>query len=79
MLRSVTVLFFLSLSWIGALWFALPIELNALSYPRLILLHASPPVLLFLMWLFRRMWHKRRQALAEERQRSEEEAKRLVH
>ena len=78
MLRSVTVLFFLSLSWIGALWFALPIELNALSYPRLILLHASPPVLLFLMWLFRRMWHKRRQALAEERQRSEEEAKRLA-
>lgn len=76
MLKAIMLLFLLALSWIGALWFIFPIDLNALSYPNLILLHASPPVVLFSVWFLHRMRQTHRQILAEAHQRSEEEAQR---
>ena len=76
MLKSLLALVVLAVSWIMALWFALPIDLNALPYPRLILLHAAPPVLLFVLWLGRRLWQRRHQARATARQQAEEEAQR---
>lgn len=76
MLKSLLALVVLAVSWIMALWFALPIGLNALPYPRLTLLRAAPPVLLFVLWLSHRLWRRRRQARAAARQQADEDAQR---
>lgn len=76
MLKSLLALVVLVASWIMALWFVLPVNLNALPYPRLILLHVVPPALLFVLWLIRRVWQRRRQSRADARQLADEEAQR---
>lgn len=76
MLKSLLALVVLVASWIMTLWFVLPIDLNALPYPRLILLHAAPPALLFMLWLSHRLWQRRRQSLSDARRQAEEEAQR---
>lgn len=76
MLKSLLALVVLVASWIMAVWFVLPIDLNALPYPRLILLHVAPPALLFVLWLTRRVWQRRRQSRADARQQAEEDAQR---
>ena len=77
MMIMIFLLIVLTAAWWGVLWFALPVDLAALTPPSLITLHVAPPVLAFFVLLMGRQawkWNVTRKENAHNDEKKAQEA-----